>query len=85
MFEQKKMAAVDSRKREKEQKEYAKQVQAERIKEKHAARKTMMDSVKRIRKQKDRCVPKGLCVCVCTCVTHPCVSAAPFAAAVALA
>lgn len=64
MFEQKKMAAVDARKREKEQKEYAKQVQAERIKEKHAARKTMMDSVKRIRKQKDRCVEAKECTVV---------------------
>ena len=54
IFEQKKMAAVDQRKREKEQRQYAKQVQAERTKEKNLAKKASQAALKSLTKRKNR-------------------------------
>jgi rRNA-processing protein EBP2 len=53
LFEQKKITAVESRKRDKESATFAKQVAAERVKQKAAEKRSHDDSLKQWRKHKD--------------------------------
>lgn len=54
LFEQKKMDAFEKRKKQQDAKVYAKQLQAERTKEKNKSKKEQMEAVRRWRKDKTR-------------------------------
>ncbi|GAX82022.1 hypothetical protein CEUSTIGMA_g9450.t1 [Chlamydomonas eustigma] len=54
MFEQKQIELAEERRKQREQKQYSKQVQAERIKEKAQDKKRQIDSISKLRKSREK-------------------------------
>lgn len=54
MFEQKQIELAEERRKQREQKQYSKQVQAERIKEKAQDKKRQIDGISKVRKQREK-------------------------------
>lgn len=56
MHEQKSIEAAEERRKQREQKQYAKQVQAEKEKERNASKKRQIDEISKLRKQRVKAV-----------------------------
>lgn len=54
MFEQRQIELAEERRKQREQKQYSKQVQAERLKEKAQDKKRQIDSISKLRKQREK-------------------------------